>query len=263
MHRFISRLAILAALGASTASAAHAAPLRLCFEDVPQGPWTMPDGSGLNFELLRRVEKLTGEKFEFVPEPWKRCEEETRTGQMDGMIGAADSPKRRQYSVGPMLKTGVPDPEKALYEDRVNVFVRIGSGASWDGKTLINPRRTVVAQRGYFVVELLRDRGQNVLESIKSAEEGLRMLAADSSDVAVLLGRSAEDRVRDDPRFRGKVGLAKEPFVTFPFYLMISKKKHAADPARFEAIWNAIRTVRASAEYRKLEAAHPRPHNAE
>src|SRR5262245_22524601 len=37
---------------AALGQAAPEPPLRLCFEDVEQRPWSLPDGSGLNFELL-------------------------------------------------------------------------------------------------------------------------------------------------------------------------------------------------------------------
>jgi polar amino acid transport system substrate-binding protein len=244
-------------------SDAHAAPLNFCFEDAPQAPWTMPDGTGLNFDMLRRVEKLTGEQFVFVARPWKRCQEEARNGLMDGMIGAADSPERRVYSLPPLLPDGSPDANRAMYQDRVDIYLRAGSGASWDGTTLVNPRGIVVAQTGYFVADLMRARGQNVKDTIKSAEEGLRLLAAGTADVAVLQGRAAEDLVRNDPRFRGRIVLAKAPFTVFPFYLLISRKTHAADPRRIEAIWNAIGSVRTNPDYRKLEAATTRGSEAD
>ncbi|MES2127694.1 MAG: transporter substrate-binding domain-containing protein [Pseudomonadota bacterium] len=250
--RLTASLALLALLCGSWATAA---PLKLCFENVAQAPWTMPDASGLNFELLRRVEKLTGEQFQFHARPWIRCMEETRTGAMDAMIGAADSPERRLFSRLPILPDGRANPDKALYEDRVDVFLREGSGAAWDGKDLVNPRAIAVAQRGYFVGDLLRARGQSVIDNIKSAEEGLRVLAAGSADVAVLLGRSAEKMVQDDPRFAGRITLAPQPFTQFAFYLMVGRKTYAANPARIEAIWNAIATVRIQPDYRKLEAA--------
>ena len=250
--RALASLALLVLLSGTSATAA---PLKLCFENVPQGPWTMPDASGLNFELLKRVEKLTGEQFQFLARPWIRCTEETRNGLMDAMIGAADSPERRQFSILPVLPDGRPNPEKALYEDRVDVFLREGSGASWDGTDLVNPRAIAVAQRGYFVADLLRGRGQNVIDNIKSAEEGLRVLAAGTADVAVLLGRSAEKMVQDDPRFAGRIVLAPQPFTQFAFYLMVSRKTYAANPARIEVIWNAIAAARAQPDYRKLEAA--------
>jgi polar amino acid transport system substrate-binding protein len=242
---------------------AVAAPLNFCFEDAPQAPWTMPDGSGLNIELLKRVAKLTGEQFNYVARPWKRCEEETRTGTMDAMIGPSDNPRRRAYSRPPLKADGTQDPERAMYRDHVDLYLRPDSGASWDGKTLVNPRKMVVAQRGYYIVEMLQARGQTVIDTPKSAEDGLKLLAAGSADVAVLMGRDAENLLREDPRYVGKMVLAKQPFASFDFHLMVGRKSYDKEPKRFEAIWNAIAKVRATADYQRLEQSLVRQHEHE
>jgi polar amino acid transport system substrate-binding protein len=257
MRKFLPWLVLAVAPGCL------AAPLKFCYEDAPQAPWTMPDGSGLNLELLRRVAKLTNEQFEFHLRPWKRCVEETRNGQMDGMVGPSDAPSRRVFSVPPLLPDGHANPDKAMYQDRVDLYLRVGSGATWDGKELHNPAGVVIAQRGYHTVELLRERGQKVIDSPKSAEEGLRLLVAGAADVAVLQGKSAYDLLRSDPRFLGKVVLARQPFATFNFYLMVARKTYERDPQRIEEIWGAIPVVRASPEYRKLEAAETRHFDAD
>lgn len=49
--------------------AAKEPPLRLCFEDVDQRPWSTPGGKGLNFELLKRVQTHLNEQFIFSPKP--------------------------------------------------------------------------------------------------------------------------------------------------------------------------------------------------
>ncbi len=251
-------LSIVLASAALLANPAQALPLTLCYEDVPQVPWTYPDGTGLNIELLKRVEKITGESFIFAARPWKRCMEEAKTGLVDGLIGAADSPARRQYAQPPLLPNGMPNSEKAMYEDTVNVYVRVGSNASWDGQALTNPRGIAIAQTGYFVVDLLRQRGQSVKDMVKSAEDGLRMLATGSADVAVLMGQQPLDLIRTDPRFKGKIEVAAQPFTHFSFYLIVSRSTYSANPKRIEAIWNAIRDVRATPEYRALEERETR-----
>lgn len=263
MRTFATLLVMLAALAAPAAQCASAAPLRLCYEDVPQPPWTMPDGSGLNIALLKRVETLAGERFILVRRPWLRCMEETRLGHMDGMIGGADSPERRQFSVPPLLPDGSPDASKAMYFDNVNIFLRVASGAAWDGKELVNPRGIVVTQRGYFVAQMMRERGQQVIDTVKSADEALRVVVSGSADVAVLMENSVQDMLRDDPRFRGRIAMAPAPFTVFPFYLLIGRASYQKEPARIEAIWNAIATVRATPDYRKLEAAQTRRREAD
>ncbi|MES2297379.1 MAG: transporter substrate-binding domain-containing protein [Pseudomonadota bacterium] len=246
--------AAAAALAALLMAPAGAAPLKLCYEDVPMQPWTTPQGGGLNLDLLRRVAAELGEQFEMTAKPWKRCLEELRSGQVDGLIGAADAPARRAFSLPPLLPDGRANAELALYTDSAYVFIRAGSPASWDGKDLVNPRGEIVAQRDYLVANILRERGYKVRDTIKLAEDALRMLAANAIDVAVLQSGSAAEMVKIDPRYRGRINQAKTPYMVMPFYLMIGREVYAREPKRIDAIWNAIGTVRATPEYRAMEA---------
>jgi polar amino acid transport system substrate-binding protein len=232
---------------------APATPLKFCFEDVPQRPWTMPDGTGLNFELLHRVEKLAGENFVFLPMPWKRCQEEVRNGELDGIVAAAESVERRQYAVFPTLANGALDASATIYEDQFNVYQRTGSAAAWDGKTLSSPNRPVAVQSGYAVVTaMLHDQNIQTIGTIKSAEDGLRFLVDGIVDVAVLQSIETEYLRREDPRFKGTITAAATPYVILPLYLPINHLTYERDPKRIHAIWNAIRTVRNSTEYHKL-----------
>jgi len=231
----------------------EAAPLQFCYEDVPQHPWTMPDGTGLNFELLNRVEKSLNEEFVYRSMPWKRCQEEVRNGEMDGMIGAADNSERRKFLHFPALPNGALDTTATLYEDQFNVYLREGSEGSWDGKSLTSPVRPVVVQSGYVViVNMLHDHGIKTVDSIKTAEDGLRFLSEGMVDVAVLQSVEAEYLRHEDPRFKNKIVLAPTPFAILPLYLGINHESYEREPKRIETIWNEIRSVRNSVEYRKL-----------
>ncbi len=234
---------------------ASGAPLKFCYDDVPQSPWTMPDESGLNLELLKRIEKQLGEQFQFFSKPWRRCLEETRNGLVDGIIGAADSVDRREYAMFPLLPDGQGDPEQALYSDYYLVFIRKASGASWNGRQFLNLKGPVVAQRGYIVVDDLRQRGHQVSDSIKSPEEGLRMLIVGSADAAVVLGVEAEEKLAASPQYQARIEQAKYVFSAVPLYLMVGRKTYEADPHRINRLWQGIRTVRATPSYRKLEEA--------
>jgi polar amino acid transport system substrate-binding protein len=230
-------------------------PLAFCYEDVPQFPWTRPDETGLNFELLKRVEKQLGEQFRYEVKPWKRCIEEVRVGIMDGVIGAAESPERRSFGAFATLPNGQIDPRAALYEESYRIFTRVGSTAGWDGHTLRAPNGVVLVQSGYLIADLLRQRGFKPVESARSAEDGLRMLIGGSYDIAALYGAEAEALARSDPRFVGKIAQAPTTYSDWSFYLLISRMTFDTDKKRINAIWRAIRTVRESDEYRKLASA--------
>ena len=238
------------------AAPAHARPLTLCVEDVPQPPWTTPEQTGLNFELLERVQKATGEHFEIAAKPWRRCLEDLRHGVVDGLIGAAYSPDRRMFAHFPMLGNGQVDSESALFVGRTYVFLRVGGLARWDGRKLHNPRNTVIAQRSYMAGERLRRQGFAVLDDAKTPEDGLRRLVAEGgADVAVIHSELAHYLVNTDPRFKGRVVEAQPPFDASPHFLVFSPDAYKAHRGRIERIWSAIAQVRRSPEYRRIESA--------
>lgn len=244
----------LLALGAGSAAAASPKPLALCYEDVVQRPWSMPSASGLNFELLKRVEKQLGEQFIFTPKPWRRCMEELRIGTVDGVIAAADARNRRSFAMYPTLPDGSADPARALYTESAYVFLRAAGQGAWDGQHLTAPNKDVAVQAGYLVGTLLRERGYHTRELVKSADDGLRLLVSGMFDVAVLSGYEAGALVRNDSRFQGVVQQAPLPYAVFGLHLAINRPLYLRDPQRFETLWRTIATVRASPEYRQLLA---------
>ncbi|MTW13573.1 transporter substrate-binding domain-containing protein [Pseudoduganella eburnea] len=249
-------LCVLLAL--MTGTAAHAAkgpPLRLCYEDVDQRPWSTPSGKGLNFELLKRVETLLNEHFTYTPKPWKRCLSELKLGQVDGVIGAADAVSRRAWSRIPQLPDGREDPSRAMFEDTALVFLRVGGNARWDGHELQVPGKAVVVQSGYLVAQQLREKSYDPHETVKSAADALRMLAAGGFDAAILQGLEASKLAQEDARFKGRVQQAEQPFSTVNLHLMVARGAYERDPQRIEAIWQAIGSVRLSRDYRQLEEA--------
>lgn len=235
-----------------------AAPLKFCYEDTPQKPWTNPDGTGLNIVLLQQVEKRLGEQFIYVSQPWKACQEAVRAGEFDGFFSAAPSKNRREYSVFPSLADGSPDPQAILYEEAFSVYLRQGGSGSWDGKVLRSPRNVIV-QSGYVVGAMVREQGLEIDDSSKSAEDGLNLLLQNKADVAILQGAGTETLARVDQRFKDRVEKAPAPFVVVPLYLAINKNTFARDPKRIEAIWRTIHVVRQSPDYLKgLEDANVR-----
>ena len=237
---------------ATGATRAAPAALLICFEDVPQRPWTMPDGTGLNFEMMKRVETLLGERFSYTGRPWKRCLEELRLGRVDALMGAADGPERRTYALFPTHQDGAIDTSQAMYSERYNVFLRKGSSAAWDGRRLRTRENAVLVQAGYLVASYARERGLQAVERAKSSEDALRMVAEGMFDAAILYGDESLLIAREDARFRERVVHAPGPFWVSDFYLMTSTHAYQRDPARIKAIWQAVATVRQSAEYQKL-----------
>lgn len=254
LRRVALNAALLPALLLAGSATAAGAPLTLCYEDVPQRPWSAPDGTGLNFELLRRAAKLAGEQFVYAAKPWRRCIEELRLGTVDGVVAAADSRERRAFAIYPLLPDGSADPARALFTDTVNVFLRVGGQASWDGRTLVAPNMEVAVQSGYLVGNVLRERGYRPREMGKSAEDGLRLLLSGMFDVAILQGVEAVNLVHNDARFQNQVVQAAQPYRVIALHLPFNRELYFRNPRRVEAIWRAIAAARQSADYRQLAA---------
>jgi polar amino acid transport system substrate-binding protein len=235
--------------------AAAAPPLTMCFEEVIHLPWSRPDATGLNFDLLERVSRQLDEHFVYMGKPWRRCIEELRTGSVDAVIGAADTTQRREFARVPALPDGSADPARAMFESNFYVYLRVGGKASWDGHTLSTPDHVVAVPPGYIISAILRQRGMQPQELARSAQDGLRLLVDGKFDAALLLGDEAGDIARQDARFRGKVVQAPIPYLPLSLYLMVGRNAYARDPARIDAIWQAIAKVRQTPEYRKLESA--------
>ncbi|MFZ6801119.1 transporter substrate-binding domain-containing protein [Undibacterium sp. Di24W] len=241
----------LLALGLHSEKAFAVTPLKFCFEDAPQTPWTMPDGSGLNLELLKRVERRLGENFELVAKPWKRCLEEVRTGVQDGLIGSAVAPERQQFSVFPTMPDGSADRTAALNEDQAKVYIRKDSKANWDGENLINVQQAILVQRAYLVGTILQKKGFQIKE-IRSIHEALELLVKGAADIAILQGTETENVVKYDSSINSKIRSAEAAFISLPMYLPVNRETYTQNPRRIEAIWNAIREIRTSSEYRQL-----------
>ncbi len=251
LHR---ALACLLLLCAQAANATERLPLKWCFEDAPALPWTLPDGTGLDIELLKRVEKKLGEHFVLTTKPWKRCLEEVRRGGMDGAFGAAYSEERRTYGVFPHRPDGAPDAARAFHVDRFQVFLRKDSQASWDGKQLRAPQKGVLVQRGYVVADMLRAQGLEVHEFTNSAQDALRQLALGMVDVAIIRGMETEHLLRSDARLAALISQPPIPYAVLPMHLFVGTAVYARDPGRIEAIWAAMGVVRHSPAYRAVEA---------
>ena len=239
-------------LACTLAAPARAGALLICYDNVAQPPWSAPPGAGLNFELLRRVEQQLGEQFSYAARPWRRCMEELRVGTVDAVIGAADVPERRHFAVYPTTPDGRSDPARALFEDNVYVFLRVGGQASWDGGKLRSPGRDIGVPSGYAIAGLVRQQGLHARDLIKSPEDGLRLLVSGMFDAILLEGAQAVQLASQDPRFQGKVRQGEPPYTVLQLHLPFNRKAYERDPKRIEAIWRAIARVRQGAEYRQL-----------
>ena len=251
----VRRILGIGSLWLLLATCAFAAkPLTICVEEAPQRPWTMPDVSGLAIDLLGLVQQQLGEEFGYVVRPWRRCLEELKLGAVDAVVGGAATPERQRYARFPLRADGEPDSAQAMYTDRFDVYLRAGSGAAWDGRTLtLGARPTVLTQRGYAVVEQLRQQGYTVADIATTASDALRHLAAGVHDVAIVQASEAGYVYRKNSQLHSAVARAGTPYFEAPMYLMVSTAAYERDAGRIDALWREIANSRQTRAFRQLE----------
>ncbi|WP_158229052.1 substrate-binding periplasmic protein [Chitinimonas sp. BJB300] len=232
----------------------QAAPLRLCYEDVDQPPWTYGDGHGLAMDLLRKVANSLGEEFVFSGKPWKRCIEEVRAGIVDGVVGAADVPERHDFVEYPRDTNGKVDTNAMLWHDHFYLFATTESKVEWDGVRFLNLTGSIATQRGYSVVYWLKQQGVPYAAESKDADELLRLLTSNLASAVIIQGPVAVKMATNDSRFKGKVRTLAKPYRSEALYLIVNKQSYAKASDRINAIWQAITKHRQSAEYQASEA---------
>ncbi|MBB5017930.1 polar amino acid transport system substrate-binding protein [Chitinivorax tropicus] len=242
-------------IGLSSTLYAHTPPpLVLCFEDIPQKPWTHPDGSGLNLDLLRMVQRRLNEQLIFVPKPWKRCLQELKAGKIDGVIGGQDAPDRRTFAVFPTLPKGQIDSKYRLFGDRFYIYVARGSLVDWDGVQVSNLSKPVAIQSAYAIHHKLDRLGVHYIEAGKTAADGFRLMEAGVVDAVIAQGDEGTALLEREHRFKDQFIQLPNPFDTVAFYLFFSQATYNKSPTRIRSIWQEIEKVRESGEYKKMEA---------
>lgn len=243
-------LVVAVATATSTVWAAEKpASLKLCYDNVDVYPWVVGN-KGLNLTMLNMVSQKAGVKFEYVPLPWKRCLDEMRAGHMDGAFAASFKPDRLALGVYPG-GGDKPDASKMMMLDGYSLYRLKGSKADYDGKMVINVSGAVGAQRGYSIVDQLKAMpGVPVDDGTGSADDTLRKLVAGRIGAAALQTLEGDNTIAQ-PEFAGKVEKVATPLVEKPYYLMLSKQFYGSYKDLANEIWQAVATVRESAEYKK------------
>ncbi len=112
--------------------------ITIAFEDADNYPWQFPDKTGLNFEMLKIVEKNLGIKFVYQPLPWKRCLEIIKENKVDAVLNASFKKDRLEIAVYPTKSNGEIDPSKQLHTEGYALYILKDSKIGWDGEKFIN-----------------------------------------------------------------------------------------------------------------------------
>jgi polar amino acid transport system substrate-binding protein len=236
---------------AAAADKAGDTTVRLCFEQQDVLPWRTEKGGGLNFELLKMVEKRLEIHFDFQGIPWKRCLAQLKANAVDGAFAVSYKPDRRElgeYPGGQQIDAG-----KRMHIDSYVVIRKKGSKVDWDGKSFRNLEGAVGFQLGYSVGDVLRAQNIEVDEGSQRADELARKLIAGRVAAAAVGGSDAHGLMNGP--LAPQLEQLPVPIIEKPYFLILSHGMVAARPQLAERIWRAVEEARNSAAYRKLEAA--------
>ncbi len=216
--------------------------LTFCFENKLVAPWRNVDKTGLNFELLQRVEKKLDLSFDYQLLPWKRCLAKLKANEVDGAFTVSFSDERREFGAFPGNEQA--DVKRRMHFARYFLVRKKGSNVSWDGKQFHNLDGKIAFQLGYSVGDMLRGLRVPVDEAADSPHSvGRKVLAGrvagaammDSDTYAVMQGPLAS-----------KLEVVDTPLIEKPYYLMLSNALVKARPELAEQIWKQVEEVRNS-----------------
>ncbi|QDQ25796.1 amino acid ABC transporter substrate-binding protein [Chitinimonas arctica] len=252
MHLAPLRLLFAASiLGGSLMALAADKPasLTVCSENEESYPWILKDKPGLNTIMMRMVEKQLGVKIDIKPLPWKRCMESLRTGEMDGLFKISFKPDRMEMGHFPM-SGDKPDGSKRMLDDSYSLYRLKGSNVEWDGKAIKNAQSAIGAQSGFSIVDQLKGLGVRVDDGVRGAGENLQKLVNGRLSGVALQTLEGDINLAERAEFAAKIERIDPPLVSKPYFLMLSKQFVAKYPEFAQQIWNAVGTVRESAEYK-------------
>jgi polar amino acid transport system substrate-binding protein len=251
MPRLAHRLAF--ALGCLLLAAPGRAEqkITLCLENRDVLPWRNMALGGLNFELLKRVEKKLDVSFQYQLLPWKRCLARLKANEVDGAFTVSYSEERQQYGIFP--GAAAPDPTLRMQSARYYLVRKKGSAIDWDGRRLQAVDGKIGFQLGYSIGELLRELRVPIDESKDTMDTVGRKLVTGRIAAAAVFDSDLPGLLQGPHGAR--LEMVGTPLVDKPYYLMLSRQLVATDPALSQRIWKAVEEVRDGREYGRLVQA--------
>jgi polar amino acid transport system substrate-binding protein len=230
---------------------AQAQTLTVCYERADIAPWRFTDGSGLNFQLLQMAAAKAGVQLAFISLPWKRCLEQLKDNDVQGLFAASHQSDRLAFGVFP--PGSPPSPSMRLHVDRYVLVRRRGDSVQWDGRHVTGLQGAVGVQLGYSVARQLRDMGLTVDEGTQAAPDLLVKLASGRVGAVALGGSDAVTLLQPGGPLAEVLEVLPLPLVEKPYFLMLSRQLVQESPDVATRLWEAIAAVRASPAYQAME----------
>lgn len=219
-----------------------AAPMAMtaCVDDRPWLPYTNPDlkKPGTMQVLVAQVAAELGVALEVRALPWRRCQQDVRTGKVDAVIGAADVPFNRELAEFP-LAGGEVDQQRALGVARVVLAKRVDSPVDWDGQTfhlLTTPVGTAAGTQ--IMIEQVKRHGGRADEGARTDERNLEKLLAKRIDLMAAYDLDLQPLLSG--KYQGKVVVLPIPLSETSYYLVFAKKFAVGHQDLVQRFWHSL-----------------------
>lgn len=243
-------LPILFSSGLLLGAAAQAQQsITLTYESADSYPWSMKDGSGINFILLNLVDDALPEvEFKYNQVPWKRCFNNIQINKSEGCFAASYKQKRLKYGYYPGTHRGHGvDDSLRLHSSSYSVYTLKDAEISVSGNMTINGLSgNIASPAGYSIAQDLKNSGYPVDSQASKTANNFSKLIAGRIQAVAALTLNGNNILAQQPAFSEKIDVVNPPLINKPYYLMFSKKFVSQNKALAEKIWRTIANVRDS-----------------
>lgn len=246
---FLACLLLICPTLAAALDAGERLVFRVAYENKTQFPNYLGDTQavlprpGAAVELVKLLEeRIPGLEVRFSRYPWKRCLAMLETGQVDAIFNASFRPERLEIGRYPQIGPDI-DPSRRVTTISYHLYAYPDTILGWDGQAFQEPDLEIGAPLGYSIVPELEALGVDVI-SVRSSMQNLQLLAARRVHAVALQAVTGDFLLRKHPEELAGIQRVEPPLSTKPYYLMLSRQFHSANPELAERIWNAIGRLR-------------------
>ncbi|MFC3152900.1 substrate-binding periplasmic protein [Litoribrevibacter euphylliae] len=235
------------ALMLSSGAALAEQTVTFTYENVDSYPWSMKDGSGVNFILLEMTDEALPEvAFKYIQAPWQRCLHNIENGITEGCFAASFKEKRLQHGLYPATHSGGDvDPGMRLHSSSYSLYVKKDSNVNVTGKmTISGLTGKVAAPAGYSIGDDLAKAGYQVDAKSSKTLNNFQKLLSGRVDAVAALTLNGDNILASDSKFSGQLKAIETPLVDKPYYLMLSKQFVNSNKALAEKIWMKAAEIR-------------------
>lgn len=234
-----------------------AVTLSLVTDTTPGGDYIVGGGKtfdkdfpGIEIELYRLVAEKLGLELIIKRMPWKLCLQKLAANQVNGIFPASFKRKRLDIGKYPMNGNEV-DKTRKTRDNAYYLYSLKGSGLTWDGEQISGQEKDIGAPLGWAIVDDMRQKGVHIHE-VPIHENSPRLLVQKKLHGFICLETVFDNYLSKNPEEFADILKESIPIWEKPYYLMLSEEFVSAHPEVSEAIWNTVRDIKNSDDFRSL-----------